>query len=60
MYQNHFELLRGDSNQGRSLRYGDDEAIYSNFIPRVGIHEQVQLGETHLGKPIYLDTSFFE
>ena len=60
MYQNHFDLAGGDSNHGRSLRYGDNEAIYSNYIPRVDIHDQVQLGETALGKPIFLDTSFFE
>ena len=33
--------------------------IYSSFIPRVSIHEQVQVGKNALGKPVYLDTGRF-
>ena len=36
-----------------------NDGIYSDFIPRVSIHDQVQIGENALGKPIYLDTSRF-
>ena len=33
--------------------------IYSSFIPRVSIHDQVQVGKNALGKPVYLDTGRF-
>ena len=35
------------------------DGIYSSFLPRVSIHDQIQVGENALGKPVYLDTGWF-
>ncbi len=34
-------------------------SIYSGFMPRVSIHDQIQIGHNALGKAIYLDTGRF-
>mgnify|MGYP001464466049 CR=1 FL=1 len=41
--------------------HNDDynDGIYSSFIPRVSVHEQVKVGQNALGQTVYLDTGLF-
>ena len=39
--------------------FSNGSPIYSSFIPRVSVHDQIQIGQNALGKAIYLDTGRF-
>ena len=53
---NYSSFINSRSNNFSNSSFTNGSPIYSSFIPRVSIHDQIQIGQNALGKTIYLDT----
>ena len=56
---NYSSFINSRSNNFSNSSFSNGAPIYSSFIPRVSIHDQIQIGQNALGKAIYLDTGRF-
>ncbi len=53
------DFLNSTDNLLADSYLSNQASIYSGFIPRTSIHDQIQIGQNALGKAIYLDTGRF-
>ena len=56
---NYSSFINPRSNNFSNSSFSNGSPIYSSFIPRVSINDQIQIGQNALGKAIYLDTGSF-
>ena len=56
---NYSSFINPRSNNFSNSSFSNGSPIYSSFIPRVSIHDQIQIGQNALGKTIYLDSGRF-